>query len=221
MDENKRTTSYLVSKAWYRLLKVVFLFTLLLSLVGWNIAISSDPGFTQVNRSKTLVNCTYGENKSLTLEQIDITLYPFDFRNGFNYKSFFEDRSNEYKIKQIFKSCYPQSKDDIDIFAAQKVYEVVGNERLKQKQDVRSPLTEKEKTYLDETIPKIEALYSGTEKAKYLDYSVQLFTIKPVETHTEYFLYLFLGNLSILLVFELVRRIFYYIVLGKLRPEKK
>lgn len=47
-----------------------------------------------------------------------------------------------------------------------------------------------------------------------------LFDIKPVYTYTEFIKYFLIGNTIIILFFWLLRGTFYYIVLGKFRPEK-
>lgn len=220
MENNeKKTLSYLNSRVWYRLLKVVFGLCILLVLVIFNWIIISE-GIKSVDNSKTTISCTYGDKKILTPEQMGIELSNNDLRDGFNYKNFFEGY-NDYTIETIFKSCYPQTDDNIDIFAAQKVYEVWGNNRLSIRKDERPPLTEAEKKYLDETIPKIENSYINSDKAKYLDYSIKLFDIQPVYTYGKFFKYFIFGNLAILSLFEVLRRVFYYVVLGIIRPQKQ
>lgn len=215
--ENKKTIEYLNGRVWYRLLKVVFLFFTMGGIVVFNGIIISD-GIKWLDNNKTLITCTYGEKETLTPKQIEIDLSDYDFDGEFNYKNFFEG-SDENVIKAIFKNCYKQANDDIDIFTAQKVYEVYGNDRLMVKKDERPSLTETEKKYLDEIIPKIEAS-SVNDKVKYLDYSIKLFDIKPVYTYTESIKIFLAGNLIIVLVFEVLRRIFYYIVFGTVRPRK-
>lgn len=216
--KEKKTLPYLNSKAWYRLLKVVFGLCILLVLGIYNFIIIND-GVKNIDNDKTVISCTYGEKQILTPNKIGIELSNYEFRDGFNYKNFF-DGYNDYTIKTIFKSCYPQSNDDIDIFAAQRVYEVVGNDNLMIKKEERPPLTDAQKKYLNETIPKIERSYTNSDKAKYLDYSIKLFDIKPSYTYTKFIKYFVLGNLLILFFFEVLRRAFYYIVLGSIKPKK-
>ena len=216
-NENK-TLQHLNSKAWYRLLKIVFGLCVLLILIVFNLIIIGE-GVKSIDNNKTLISCTYGEKETLTPKQIGIELSNYEFRNGFNYKNFFEGY-NDYAIKEIFKKCYKQANDDFDIFAAQKVYEVFGNDRLVIKQDKRPSLTEIEKKYLDETIPKIENSYINSDKAKYLNYNVKLFDIKPFYTYNKFIKYFFIGNLFILFFFEVLRRAFYYIIFGSIKPKK-
>jgi len=214
-----KTISELNNKAWYRLLKVVFGLFILIVLAVFNWIIVME-GAKSVDNSKTTISCTYGDKKILTPQQIGIELSNYQLKDGFNYKNFFEGY-NDYAIKTIFKNCYQPTNDDIDVFAAQKVYEVWGNDRLTIKKDERPPLTEVEKKYLDETIPKIENSYINSDKTKYLDYSVKLFDIQPVFTYGKFIKYFIFGNLLILLFFEILRRAFYYIVLGSIRPQKQ
>lgn len=218
MENEKKILSHLNAKAWYRLLKVVFGLCFLLVLVIFNWIIISE-GVKSVDNGKTTISCTYGDKKILTPKQIGLELSNYEFKDGFNYKNFFEGY-NDYAIKTIFKNCYQPTNDDIDVFAAQKVYEVWGNDRLSIKKDERPPLTETEKKYLDEIIPKIENSYINSDKTKYLDYSVKLFDIKPVYTYSKFIKYFVVGNLLILFFFEILRRAFYYIVLGSIIPKK-
>lgn len=213
-----KTINELNSKAWYRLLKIVYGLLFLLILVVFNWIIVSD-GIKSIDNNKTAISCTYGDKKILTPQQIGIELSNYQFRDGFNYKNFFEGY-NDYAIKTIFKNCYQSTNDDVDVFAAQRVYEVWGNDRLSIKKEDRPPLTEAEKKYLDETIPKIENSYINSDKTKYLDYSIKLFEIQPVYTYGKFLKYFIFGNLLILFLFEILRRAFYYVVLGSIRPQK-
>ncbi len=210
--------SELNNKAWYRFLKVIFVLCILLVITIFNWIIIRE-GVKSIDNNKTTISCTYGDKKILTPEQIALELSNYEFKDGFNYKNFFEGY-NDFAIKTIFKNCYQPTNDDVDVFAAQKVYEVWGNDRLAIKKDERPPLTETEKKYLDEVIPKIEKSYINSDKAKYLDYSVKLFDIQPSYTYSKFIKYFVIGNLIILLFFEFLRRAFYYIVLGSIKPKK-
>ncbi|MEK7452675.1 MAG: hypothetical protein AAB614_00390 [Patescibacteria group bacterium] len=218
METNeKESLQYLNSKAWYRLLKVIFGLCVLLVLVIYNFIIINY-GVKNIDNDKTIISCTYGNKQTLTPNKIGIELSYYELRDSFNYKNFFEGY-NDY-TKTIFKSCYPQANDDIDIFAAQRVYEVVGNDNLMIKKEQSPPLTDDQKKYLDETIPKIKKSYTNSDKAKYLDYSIKLFDIKPSYTYTKFIKYFVLGNLLILFFFEVLRRAFYYIFLGNIKPKR-
>jgi len=213
-----KTISYLNNKTWYRLLKVIFGLLILGVILIFNILLIGE-GVKKIDNSKTLIYCTYGDKKVLTPKQIDISFSIYQFRAGFDYKLFFEDYNDSY-IKSIIKNCYNPENDDYDIFATQKIYEVWGDERLATKRENRSPLTKKEIEYLDEILPKIEATIINSDKSKYVNYTVKLFDIKPIYTYKDFIKYFIIGNLLILLGFEILRRLFYYIVLGSAKPQK-
>ena len=83
-----KTTGELNSRAWYRLLKVVFVLLTLLVLGVFNWIIVSD-GIKSLDNNKTTISCTYGDKKILTPQQIGVELSNYQFRDGFNYKNFF------------------------------------------------------------------------------------------------------------------------------------
>jgi hypothetical protein len=58
----------------------------------------------------------------------------------------------------------------------------------------------------------------GSEKLQYLDFSFKMFDVTPAFSYSEFVEWLIFGNLALLLVFEAMRRIFYYVVLGSARP---
>ena len=199
--ENKKTIEYLNSKAWYRLLKVIFGFFVLASVLIFNGALI-DSGAKRLDNNKTLIYCTYKDKRVLTPKQVGIELSGYQFTDGFNYQKFFESY-NEYQIKAIFKDCY--DKDIEDVFAAQRFYEL--------------NLQEKKSLTLEE-VKKVQAVENASvfDKSKYLDYSIKLFDIKPVYTYAGFIKLFLIGNLAILLFFEVLRQVFYYVVLGEIRP---
>lgn len=204
-----KTLTYLNSKAWYRLLKVIFGLLILVALLIYNGLIISS-GVKRLDNKQTLIHCTRNDQKVLTPKQADITLSTYQLKDGFDYKKFFEGY-NEYTIRNIFKSCY-DTDTNLDIFAIQRVYEIRGNKKNEE-------LSQTDKDYMNSQIKEITTGFkTDSQKAKYLDYSVKLFDIKPVITYTEFIKWLIIGNTIVLLFFEVLRRIFYYIVLGKFRP---
>ena len=66
----------------------------------------------------------------------------------------------------------------------------------------------------------IESAPYKSAKRKYLDFSTKLFDINPQYTHIEFLKYFALVNIAICTILEVLRRIFYYIVLGRFRPPK-
>lgn len=205
--ENKKTITYLNSKIWYRLLKVIFVFFILASILAFNSLLVIEE-FKKLDNNKTLILCTLKKEKSFTPKQIGIMLYNYDLGDKFDYKKFFENYNN-YDIQAILRNCYDET--NTDIFAIQKKYEVY--ERAVK--DNKEQLLESD----IKEVQQISDYITDSQKAEYLDYSVKLFDIKPVYTYSEFMKYLTLGNLLILLIFEILRRVFYYIILGKIRPK--
>lgn len=216
--ENK-TIKHLNTKAWYRLVKVIFILLFAIVLLIANGLIFSETDFKQVSLDKTKITCTYGDKKSFTADDINLySLSADEFPNGkFDYKTYFEGYGNEYDIRDIVNECHPQDNSYFDVFAFQKVTEAVGDEMLKMKKEERPPEFISDADM--EKIDKVEKAY-GSEKTKYLDYSVKLFDISPVFSFMPFIKIFLLTNIIILAVFEIIRRAFYYITLGSLRPKK-
>jgi hypothetical protein len=219
--ENK-TIKHLNTKTWYRFVKVIFILLFLAVIAIGNLFVFSNGDFKQVSLDKTKITCTYGEKKSFTAS--DVNLYSISSavfsEDKFNYKNFFEVYGNDFAIRDILNECYSPEDKYYDVFAMQKVYEVWGDERIQIRGDTRPPLTETEKKYLDEVIPRIEGNYYPSGKSEYVDYSVKLFDISLVFDFMPFIKTFLLTNIIILAVFEIIRRAFYYITLGRLRPKK-
>lgn len=206
--ENK-TLSYLNTKAWYRFLKVIYVAMFALALLIGNISIYATNGIKSVDGKKTEVACKSG--KTFSLSDINASLDSTDFPEGiFDYSKFYQGY-NDYDIKLILERCLGINKVD-DIFLLQKVQEFKGhkgnpeNLSAQDLSDLRGELSRMQKDY---------------DKKRYLDYSAHLFEIKPVFNYiTPLLIFLFI-NLTILTVFESLKRAFYYVFLGKLRPPKQ
>ena len=208
-----KTVSFLNSKVWYRFIKVIYVLLFIVILLGYNILTFSGSSFKNVDQDKTLIICNYKDEKVFYSKEKNIRLNNHDFKNEtFDYKDFFESY-NEYKIKDILENCYDiKNSSNLDIFAIQRTYEITRTKDNKKDYD---------ENYLKNEINKIITGYkTDLEKASYLDYSIELFTIDPVFTYYKFLMYFFVGNLSILLLFEIIRRLFYYVVLGTIKPEK-
>jgi hypothetical protein len=221
--ENK-TIGELNKKAWYRFIKALFIIALLIVLGIFNlIAFTTNGGVKQIDPSQTTIQCNLADKKTFTAQSINLYLESSDFANGqFNYKNFFEGY-NEYKIKAIYKGCYPKTyTDNTDIYERQKAAEQVNKYGLvwdgntyTVPQSVSVALGADYNDYIQKT----KNLY-GSAKMQYLDFSFDMFDITPVFTYNNFLWLFIIGNAIILLIFEAVRRVFYYIVLGRLNPEK-
>jgi hypothetical protein len=138
----------------------------------------------------------------------------------FDYKYYFTGH-NDDDIKKILNACYGDSDVNlqISVYDQQKRVEIVNKYGLIGKEKTKEDLQKFNKDY-NEYKQKTENIYTENEKAKYLDFSVHFFDINPVFTFTRFIEYLLIGNISILLFAELLRRTFYYIITGTLRPKK-
>jgi hypothetical protein len=212
--ENKKTIGDLNNHAWYRLLKVFFLGSLLIILAILNI-INFSGGIQRVDLNKTIVQCNLGAKNSFTAQSIGlIMLNSDDFTDGqFNYKSFFEGY-NDYGIGIILEKCYPKRPAQ-DFWDDQKYAElggIYGFTGTDADNLVNSGFNE----YQRQTNGVV-----GQGKIVYLDFSYKMFDISPVFTSNPFLKSFIFGNIIILLIFEIIRRIFYYIALGNFQPENR
>lgn len=214
-----KTISYLNSKAWYRLLKVIYTLAFIIALIGFNLALYFTNGIVTVDQNKTQIQCNAGNKNIFTPKSIELNLVKNDFNNDkFDYEYFFRNY-NDYAIKQILKECSTTQSakdllnlDSMDVFRIQRIYEIAG---------IKGSEKEYDKDYLNNETQKITNGYkTSNEKADYLDFGVKLFEIKPVFSYNDFIQYFLIGNITILLIFELIKRVFYYIVIGTIKPTK-
>jgi hypothetical protein len=205
--ENK-TISYLNGKTWYRLLKVVFIIAFFIVLGCYNVFVFSD-GIRQVDQKETIIKCNYSE-KSFTAASVGASFNVSDFDNRqFDYESFYEGY-NEVQIGFILTACYPNSDPSVDIYDDQKSAELIAKDGF-----LSNAYNEDWNAYEQETSGLFES-----EKTQYLDFSVRQFDVTPAFTYSRFLWLFFMGNFLTLLIFEAVRRAFYYIVLGSVKPKK-
>jgi len=205
----KKTIAFLNSKAWYRALKVFYIFLFLIVIIIANFLIITQVQFFNLDKNKTKIICNWWDNKKFSPKDEDIYIDNYDFKNRkFDYEFFFEG-GNQYTIKDILKAC--SGKDtDLDIFALQRWYELGLHNN-------------KDGFISDEQMKEINLIEKETwdsNKGEYLDYSFHFFDIKPVFTYDTFVNYFFYTNVIIILLFEISKRVFYYIVLGTLKPDK-
>lgn len=205
----EKTISGLNSKWWYRLIKVIFISLFILSLVIAN-GVNIYQGIGRIDENKTLIYCNGGDKRILTIKRAGTYFDNSDFIGGFDYKKFYEGYYSEYKIKGIIEACYDTQVDDI--FWIQRLHEIRG---------FKSDPKQFDEQYALEQYKAMTSGYkSDTQKASYLDYSIHLFDIKPVYSYMQFILYILLSNILVFVIFEIIRRIFYYIFLGSIKPKK-
>jgi hypothetical protein len=219
--ENKKTIGHLKSKAWYRLLKVFFTLALLFVLGSYNL-IAYSGGIKQVDQDGTTIKCNlYGKN-TFSPASINISLRASDFNGGqFDYRRFFEGY-NDYTVMAILKGCGNPSlvftgADSYDEQRAAEIANSIGGiiGTKDHTQEQITAFTAQMDTYKQQT-----SNVFGMDKTRYLDFSFKMFDITPVFTYRGFLELFFIGNVVILLFFEVMRRVFYYIVLGSIKPEK-
>lgn len=214
--ENK-TVSQLNEKAWYRLLKVVFIILFLIVLVIFNVIVFSN-GIRQINYKKTLITCkiTQSENKKISLSDVGVYFSPQELAN-FNYGKFF--KNNNYDIQTILGAC---NKGTILNFEGTQIKSngVVGEDDVYRWQAMADEKLANGKSLLDEFPFETWRKWDKNNWNNYINYKARLFDIAPVFTYRGFLEFFFIGNFIILLIFEATRRTFYYIVLGNLRPKK-
>lgn len=204
----EKTISYLNEKIRYRFIKVIYILFFVISLIGLNLGNYFGNGIKKVDLEKTKIQCSFQDRKIFTPKNIylNFSLDVDDFVNEkFDYEHFFRGYYNEYKIKDILERCYTSEIDGFDVFVLQRYYEITGVEEEKK---------EYTQEYLDNEIQKIESGYkTNNEKIDLLDFSIKLFDIKPIFSYSYFITFFIIGNLSIILFFELIKRTFYYVVL--------
>lgn len=223
-----KTIAELNSKVWYRLVKVLFVLCFVIVLAAFNL-IEFSSGVRQVDPNQTTIQCNLGAKRSFTAKSIGLYLNTGDFPNGeFDYKAYFEGY-NDYSIENILNKCYPTQTTTRDIYDRQEAADLLdkhGWTALSIHPDgVPNSLSQTQKDTLaadfNSTYGQETKGLTGNAKARYLAFSSHLFDITPAFAYDAFLRLFFIGNIVILLVFEVVRRGFYYIALGSFKPKIK
>lgn len=186
-----KTIADLNHKVWYRLLKVVYIMLFLISAL-----LIIYLNFTKIDTyvNDYLVTCRYGNNKSF-LAFNDLNINEYEIRN-----------ISTYNLEKIKRKCKIKSEDIRNIVqeirSSNPDYINRINIRLYGSQSEKDTLMEKENR---EITSKIIDFSGG-----YLDD----LAYKKIILYT--FVYLYILSLF----FRLIKVIFYYIVLGKIKPNK-
>jgi hypothetical protein len=225
-----KTISNLNSKAWYRLLKVLFGICLLIVLGGYNLIIFS-VGVKQVDQNQTTILCNIFKSDPSTKTpfspaSMGISFNASDFPNGqFDYKGYFRGY-NDFNILAILKKCAGQDVNHQktltyygDVYNDQKSTEIFNSYGLVGATSLTQAQTDTYNAEYNAYKQETSGLF-GVEKAQYLNFSFHMFDITPIFTYNGFLELFFIGNFVILLIFEAARRAFYYIVLGSIRPVK-
>ena len=222
--ENKKTIGDLNGRAWYRLLKVIFILGLFAVLAIFNIAaFSSGTKQLDLNATKVQCNTQYYVNqipegyKQFSLNDVGLDL---PLNNGFDYKDFYSNPYNEYEVKTILSKCSGVNNfNQIDLSFDQVLADI-------QKDNPSITTDSAAVTVYNNSIQNYENNDESEDNAvsntlnNLETYDGHQFDITPVFTYTAFLELFFIGNIIILLVFEIMKRAFYYIVLGSIKPKK-
>lgn len=185
-----KTINELNSKWWYRLVKVVFIGFALLCMVVSVFIIQDDNRPRQVQDYKVDCIADYTNHKTFIAEK-DAGIYIFRYGTDTVYQSLSDDAK-----QKIRSNC------DISEAEAQNA-------------------TDKAVAYINEQTK------LGTDKEtiqNYLNDNLRAYLISETQVTKGSYLsivaYSILSIILILVVAEIIRRIFYYIVLGSIKPKK-
>ena len=212
-----KTIAELNSKWWYRLIKVLYIISFVLIIVVTNFFVYAfTSGILNLDEDKTLVRCDIKEPPepfSISSIGVKINKAYFDEKDSFDYRGYFNEY-HEHEIKYILAACLDKKhRQDIlsgDIYIFQRTIEILRNVKDETEQ----------KRLLDRDEKLIQSAAYNSAKRKYLDFSTKLFDIVPQYTYRVFLKYFVLANSAIVVILEGLRRIFYYIVLGRFLPPK-
>lgn len=212
-----RTLGELNNKVWYRFLKVfyVLIFILCILLCFIFAYTNHETGFKKLDQYDTEIRCNVGTYKAFSPNSLGIYLNKNNFINDvFDYSGYFKGY-NEYSIKEILAQCAGKPLSEIekdDVFMVQRLYEITG---------VKGSEKQYNKEYLDGEIKNITSGYkTNNEKANLCDFSIKFFDISPVYNYNQFISVFLTGLVIIIVVFEITKRTFYYIIIGNVRPKK-
>ena len=223
--ETKKTLSYLNSKVWYRFLKVLFSLSFLLIFVTYNIVIYSE-GTKRLDVERTVIQCNipYTVNKipdgyrQLNLKETSLDSY-WSLAYVSDYKDFYSNTFNESRVKNILSKCSGvKDLDQIDTkfwqaFSDIKNDSATNPEAAALYNSVTSPSEDGHMTIS-------KSVFARLTLDDLLTYKSHQFDIKPAYSYSEFLEYFIFGNIIILLLSQMVIRLFYYIILGSIRPKK-
>lgn len=183
------------------------------------------------------------KHKSFTLKEVWINELESNYnlrKNWFNYENFIT--YNSYIALQISIFCINENnknekdytKEDIkeystswiDMFIWQKSYELRfwKNKIFTDKWRIYSEPTKEEKDYFEKLIKEYEdyvnSSYSDYDRASELDFSIKMFDLEIKYLYWRIILYILLFICWVYISFEIIRRLFYYIILWQFFPNK-
>ncbi|OGG41925.1 hypothetical protein A2837_01825 [Candidatus Kaiserbacteria bacterium RIFCSPHIGHO2_01_FULL_46_22] len=206
----KKTLDEMNERMWYRLVKVLFAISFILSFISYNTLLIADIGYKNLDKNHSTLTChlPIGNTEKMSLAEAGLDISKYYFEGAvFSYQEFFEGY-NDYKIRNILEVCTGKDTGSIDIVSLQKEFEVRQKYTEMSNEELLSSMSE------DETV-------STYEPSEPPEWNYRMFDIQPEFSYSQFLLYFFAGNIVIVLFFEAMRRIFYYVVLGSILPRKQ
>jgi hypothetical protein len=209
----EKTISYLNSKSWYRLIKVIYIISFAVMLVGYNIFVFSN-GVKKLDLHNTTITCNTKSSGYKKFSLADGYVFINDSAlNNYSYQNFYDKPTNEYAVEQLIEECSQLSRipftyngQNLDIYDIQRMREIGrDNSNLSNDQIFKQEQAEKQNDPANLSIK----------------YDSHIFDIEPKYTIKGFLEYFIIGNVIILVLFEILQRIFYYIVIGKIFPKKE
>ncbi|MBU1202719.1 hypothetical protein KKH39_01610 [Patescibacteria group bacterium] len=202
----EKTILNLNNKAWYRLIKVIFIIVFVITISIGNYEVFQNK-YNKLDLEKSTLTCNRSTGK-VTYKLNELSIY-YGLENSlknYNYKTFYSEPSNEYAIENILKKCNSKFTANISIYDLQRYFDIKNDEplfdasnddqkwqnRIDQEKSINSPIS----------------------------YTNHLFDITPVYSSENFLKSFLLTNIIIILIFVFIQRIFYYIVLGSIKPKK-
>jgi hypothetical protein len=201
-----KTISELNTKSWYRLIKAVYMVMLSLVLLLPNFVIFSN-GIKELDLNRSTLNCHFAPKyKEANLAETGIYFGNL-YLDNFEYKDFYTSPFNRDIVDSILAYCTG--------FTPITPYDKVGLEKQQGLFDLASTM--------GTTTFEVEMNQSNLKISDFLQavtYQNHQFDIKLVYTYVPFIMSFIVWNFAIILFFELLRRAFYYVVLGSVRPPK-
>lgn len=203
----EKTISYLNGKVWYRVLKVIYLFSFLFVFIG-AIWVENTNGIREIDQSRSLITCNTGTKAQFSAEDAGVEFGKYLFnKDKFDYEYFVEFTSTN--LDKIIAKCGIDNIAGLDPV----IYNYLKDTTIdKEKREyVYKELDSG--TSVDELKKAIVTKYPGRFMEQQFEVKVRYSYLAFIESFA-------LTLLVVVVVFEIIRRTFYYIALGTLNPKQ-
>jgi hypothetical protein len=199
-------------KAWYRVLKVLYVFSFITVYILATSVVLLDTDWRVLDYDQYEITCsdTWQESDTSDVrflsEDVNVTISTVYFDEGvFQYQDYFEASDKEYystadALVSIVGECV-SVKDEMSmqlVFYTQWIFELIGTDS----------------DMFDSAIDTIKELEGDSLEFYHLDFSRQLFNVEQKYVYFPFVLPIIFITLICVFIWESTRRVFYYIVLG-------